>query len=269
MQTGVMQIEAGALGPESVAWELHGCPAMLTAGLRALLLQLWHPSIASAVATHSEVARDPWRRYQATVQFMASVTYGEVNEATEAIDRVRAVHNTVRGVDSTGAAYTATDPALLAYVHATLVDSALCAAGVYGPQMSDFERDRYVAEMARVAQMLGLADPPRDAAAASEAIMTADGRGESRPGRDLAWLLALPPMRLWMRPAYGVLFASAVDLLPRECAVDLGLLPVWGVTRPAVRASTIALMQTTSLAIGWRPTRRALRRVARRNFSPN
>ena len=46
--------------------------AMLTAGLRALLLQLWHPSIASAVAAHSEVARDPWRRYQSTVGFITA-----------------------------------------------------------------------------------------------------------------------------------------------------------------------------------------------------
>ena len=148
---------------------------MLTAGLRALLLQLWHPSIASAVATHSEVARDPWRRYQATVAFITSVTYGEADEAGEAIRRVQHVHDNVRGVDSTGAAYTANDPALLAYVHATLVDSALCAADVYGPALTDCERDRYVFEMARVAQMLGLADPPRDAAAAE--------RGDHDDGR--------------------------------------------------------------------------------------
>src|SRR6478735_5944960 len=98
--TGVMQIDGAALGPESVAWELHGSPAMLTAGLRALLLQLWHPSIASAVATHSEVARDPWRRYQATVAFMSSVTYGEADEASAAIRKVQDVHDQVRGIDS-------------------------------------------------------------------------------------------------------------------------------------------------------------------------
>jgi uncharacterized protein (DUF2236 family) len=262
-----MDADGAALGPESVAWYLHATPAMLTAGLRALLLQLWHRSIASAVATHSEVARDPWRRYQATVAFMSSVTYGEADEAEAAVRRVRDVHDSVRGIDSTGAAYTANDPALLAYVHATLVDSALCAAEVYGPRLSTDERDRYVNEMARVAQMLGLDDPPRTAAAASAVIMTAAGRAGTRSGRDLAWLLALPPMPIWMRPAYGVLFASAVDLLPRQCAVDLGLLPVWGVARPAVRASTNALFQTTSFAVGWRPARRAIRRVARRNFA--
>jgi len=255
-----------ALGPESVAWELHGSPAMLTAGLRALLLQLWHPAIAAAVATHSEVARDPWHRYQATVAFITNVTYGEHDEADLAIRRVRAVHATVRGVDSRGTHYTADDPALLAYVHATLVDSALCAAEVYGPRLSPAERDRYVAEMARIAEALGLDDPPRDAASANALITDDPARSETRAGRDLAWLLALPPLPLWMRPAYGVLFASAVDLLPRECAVDLGLLPVWSPVRPAVRATNTALLRTASAALGWHPARRAWRQVARRAF---
>jgi uncharacterized protein (DUF2236 family) len=265
-QTGRMYPNGGLLGPETVAWELHGSPAMLTAGLRALLLQVWHPSIASAVATHSAVARDPWHRYQSTVAFVASVTYGERDEADTAIRRVRAVHATVRGVDSRGDHYTAADPALLAYVHATLVDSALVAADVYGPRLPPTERDRYVAEMARVAEALGLDEPPRDAASAHALITDADAKGETRAGRDLAWLLALPPLPFWMRPAYGVLFASAVDLLPRECAVDLGLLPVWNPARPVVRASNTAMLQATSAALGWRPARRAWRRVARRTF---
>src|ERR1700686_1370773 len=119
-----MHGDTGPLGPESVAWELHASPAMLTAGLRALLLQLWHPSIASAVTAHSEVARDPWSRYRATVAFITSVTYGD-DEANAAVRRVRGVHAKVRGVDVRGASYAATDPELLAYVHATLVDSAL------------------------------------------------------------------------------------------------------------------------------------------------
>ena len=263
-----MDGEGGPLGPESVAWELHGSPAMLTAGLRALLLQLWHPQVAGAVAAHSEVAHDPWRRYQATVAFVSSVTYGDHEEAAAAVRRVRGVHAGVRGIDSRGAPYTANDPALLAYVHATLVDSALGAADVYGPVLPAAERDRYVSEMARVAELLGLDDPPRDAAAA-HAVVTANGAtGATRAGRDLAWLLALPPLPIWMRPAYGVLFASAVDLLPRECVIDLGLLPVWNPTRPAVRASTNALFQATSLSLGWRPTRRVWRQVARRTFAP-
>ena len=262
-----MDGDRGPLGPDSVAWRLHASPAMLTAGLRALLLQLWHPSIASAVAAHSEVARDPWRRYQATVEFITGVTYGEREDADAAIRRVKGVHDSVRGTDIRGVSYAATDPALLAYVHATLVDSALRAADVYGPRLPPDERDRYVAEMARVAVLLGVEDPPRDAKSAHAVIAANTAVCATRPGRDLAWLLALPPLPFWMRAPYGVLFASAVDLLPRACAVDFGLLPVWSPARPAVRASNAAMLQTASLAVGWRPTRRAWQSVARRNFA--
>jgi len=262
-----MNAPDGPLGPDSVAWELHAAPAMLTGGLRALLLQLWHPSVAAAVAAHSDVARDPWRRYQSTVAFVNSVTYGDDADVEAAVRRVRGVHATVRGVDSNGVRYGANDPALLAYVHATLVDSALVAADVYGPRLGPGERDRYVAEMAAVARMLGVPRPPLDAASASAVITTNGSLGETRAGRDLAWLLALPPLPIWMRPAYGVLFASAVDLLPRECAVDLGLLPVWSPARLPVRASTVALFQSASVALGWRPARRAWRQVARRAFT--
>ena len=211
-----MDGDRGPLGPDSVAWRLHASPAMLTAGLRALLLQLWHPSIASAVAAHSEVARDPWRRYQATVEFITGVTYGEREDADAAIRRVKGVHDSVRGIDIRGVSYSATDPALLAYVHATLVDSALRAADVYGPRLPPDERDRYVVEMARVAVLLGVEDPPRDAQSARcghrrqhrrvrDPARTRSRRGSSRCRHS----------RSGCAPAYGVLFASAVDLLPR------------------------------------------------------
>src|SRR5207247_9683829 len=99
---------------------------------------------------------------------------GDEEEAGVPISRVRAVHTTVHGTDSTGRAYTAEDPDLLAYVHATLVDSALSAAGVYGPDLAERDRDRYVSEMARVAKRLGLADPPRTAADAAAVIEKSD-----------------------------------------------------------------------------------------------
>jgi uncharacterized protein (DUF2236 family) len=242
-----MEAGEGLFGPESVAWRLHAAPAMLTGGLRALLLQVWHPLVADAVASHSEVARNPWRRYQATVEFVTDVTYGDAEVARAAINRVRSVHNTVAGVAASGELYSANDPGLLGYVHATLVDSALRAAAIYGPRISQPERDAYVAEMAKVASLLGVDDPPRDAASVSEVLLADPAPSSTRAGRDLAWLLMLPPLPAWMRPAYGVLFASAVDLLPRRAAVDLALLPVWRPARPAVRAANTALLAGTQL----------------------
>jgi uncharacterized protein (DUF2236 family) len=242
-----MDAEAGLFGPESVAWRLHAAPAMLTGGLRALLLQVWHPLVADAVASHSEVARNPWRRYQATVEFVNDVTYGDAGVARRAINRVRSVHNTVSGMAANGELYSANDPGLLGYVHATLVDSALRSAAVYGPRLSREERDRYVGEMAVVAELLGVVNPPRDASAVRTVLLADPAPCSTRAGRDLAWLLMLPPLPAWMRPAYGVLFASAVDLLPRRTAVDLALLPVWRPARPAVRAANTALLAGTQL----------------------
>lgn len=247
VHTGCVDGDEGLFSPDSVAWRLHASPAMLTAGLRALLLQVWHPLVAHAVSEHSDVAHNPWHRYQATVAFVSDVTYGDEQTAYTAINRVRAVHNAISGIAPKAGAYSANDPHLLAYVHASLVDSALRAAAIYGPRLSAAERDQYVAEMARVAELLGVDDPPRDAAAASAALTGDPAPGPTRPGRDLAWLLMLPPLPIWLRPAYGVLFASAVDLLPRRCAVDLALLPVWTPARPAVRAANTTLLAGTRL----------------------
>jgi uncharacterized protein (DUF2236 family) len=172
----------------------------------------------------------------------------------------------VRGESAAGVAYAADDPELLGYVHATLVDSALTAAAVYGPRLPSADRERYVAEMARVALLLGVDDPPRDTAAA-RAVIAAAPTGTSAAGRDLAWLLMLPPLPVWMRPAYGVLFASAVDLLPRRAAVDLALLPVWSPARPAVRAAMTTMLATAQLTLALPPARAAWTRVARRTFA--
>ena len=268
--TGEMEAGNGVLGPESVAWELHASPAMLTAGLRALLLQLWHPSIASAVAAHSEVARDPWRRYQATVAFVASVTYGDADEADAAVRRVRgrARHGARRrrrrralhGQRSRRSSPTCTR-------RSSTARSArpTCTARRCRPRIAIATCPRWHASPSCSASTTRRATPRQ---AERRDHDERRRRGESRPGRDLAWLLALPPLPFWMRPPYGVLFASAVDLLPRECAVDLGLLPVWSPARPAVRASNTALLTAATYAVGWRPARRALRSIARRRTEP-
>jgi uncharacterized protein (DUF2236 family) len=247
-QTGRMSVpdRSGLFSRDDVAWRLHASVAMLPAGLRALLLQVWHPSIAAAVAHHSHVAEDPWGRLEATTNFIDTVTYRSRERALAAIARVRSVHDGVTGETSSGVAYAASNPALLGYVHATLVDSALRAAAVYGPRLSDEERDRYANEMANVAELLDVPDPPRDAASVSRAVEEAREVGPTREGRDLAWLLLLPPMPLWLRPAYGLLTAAAVDLLPRRCAVDLGLLPVWPPARPFVRSATGTMLSAVN-----------------------
>jgi len=56
----------------------------------------------------------------------------------------------------TGRSYAAGDPALLLWVHSTLVESGIVAAGLFGTPLSPADSDRYVAEMVIAAELVGV-----------------------------------------------------------------------------------------------------------------
>ncbi|MFH9574502.1 oxygenase MpaB family protein [Streptomyces sp. NPDC017454] len=204
-------------GPERPIRRVHGDASMFIGGLSALLLQSLHPLAMAAVAAHSGFRGDPWGRLQRTSTFLAVTTYGPADSAREACERVRAVHDTVRGTTSDGQAYAAADPHLLCWVHIAEVDSFLRAHQRYGAQpLDDDGCDAYVADMARVATALGVPDPPVDRAGLAERL--AAYRGELRAtgeARSTArFLLLKPPVPLLARLPYGVVAANAVSLLP-------------------------------------------------------
>ena len=59
----------------------------------------------------------------------------------------------------TGRRYAAGDPALLLWVHGTLVDSVLAAGRAFGTPLSAEDSDRYVAEMVTAAELVGVPRP--------------------------------------------------------------------------------------------------------------
>ena len=92
-------------GPERPVRRVHGDASMFIGGLSALLLQSLHPLAMAAVAGHSGFRGDPWGRLQRTSTFLAVTTYGTADAAQRAVDRVRAVHETVRGTTADGEEY--------------------------------------------------------------------------------------------------------------------------------------------------------------------
>lgn len=218
---------------------VHGDASMFIGGLRALLLQSLHPAAMTAVSEHSGYRGDMLGRLARTSRFLAVTTYGHVEDAQTAVDAVRAIHERVVGTMPDGTPYAASDPHLLRWVHIAEVDSFLLAHQVYGqrPLEAD-ERDEYVAQTAFVARKLGAVDVPTTEAELAEAI------AEYRPelaGTDHAreavrYVLFRPPLPLAARPAYGVLAAAAVGLMPRWSRRPLRLpwLPV--TERTVVRA---------------------------------
>lgn len=141
---------------------VHGDASMFIGGIRAILLQTMHPAAMTAVAEHSGYRGDMWGRLARTSRFLAVTTFGPAHQAEQAVEAVRRVHATVTGTLPDGTPYAASDPHLLAWVHAAEVDSFLLAHQVYGRHPLDQEeRDEYVAQAAEVARRLGVVDRPR------------------------------------------------------------------------------------------------------------
>jgi uncharacterized protein (DUF2236 family) len=118
----------GFFGPASITWRANGDLSAPVGGLRALLIQALHPLAMAGVDQHSDWRNDPIGRLAATSRYLATVSFGEKAAASRIAASVRKIHEKVAGTDSfTGKHYAASDPALLLWVHAALVDSTLAA----------------------------------------------------------------------------------------------------------------------------------------------
>ena len=157
----------GFFGPGSVTWRLTTDLSSPIAGLRALTVQALHPLAMAGVDQHSDWRSDPVGRLAATSSYLTIVSVGDKATAERVSERVRRVHEHVRGVDAvTGQPYAAGDPALLLWVHAAFVDSNIAAAQLFGSPLTAADADRYVAEMVAAAKLVGV---PTDMVPASVA----------------------------------------------------------------------------------------------------
>ena len=209
--------EPGWFDDDAPIRRVHADASMFIGGLRALLFQSLHPRAMAGVAQHSDYRSDPWGRLQRTADFLAATTFGPASEAERAVRTVHRVHRRVVGVTRDGEDYAANDPHLLRWVHLAELDSFLAAHDRFGERrLIGDERDEYVANAAVVARALGVLEPP-----VSEAELCAqldDFHPELRgtpEARDAArYLLLQPPLPAAGRPAYGLIAAASVSLMP-------------------------------------------------------
>ncbi len=148
--------------PESAIWRVDRELALLLGGGRALLMQLAHPKVAAGVADHSDFLTDPLGRLRRTMETMWSIVFDDLPRAQASLDRLESVHRQVRGTVGQPDAlpprtpYSARDPELLLWVHATLVDSALLTYGLFVKPLSADERTEYYRETKRLGILLGV-----------------------------------------------------------------------------------------------------------------
>ncbi len=244
----------GLHGPASEAWALNReAMLLLGAGPRALLLQLAHPLVAAGVADHSDFRADPWARLNGTLRSYLRIVYGTVTAARAEIRRLNALHRTI-----TGPGYTARDPELALWVHATLVDSTIVVADRWLAPLSRERRARYYGETMAIGRAFGISAEllPKDLEAFEAYVAGALGPGGPiRVGpvaRDLARAVLHPPLGpivpvlagvpAW---AYAWTLWPSVGLLPAAVRESYGL--AWGPFERAVAAWLV----TSWMA--WRP----------------
>ena len=219
--------DPGLFTPGSAAWRVHGdFTSMMIGGVTSLLLQMLHPGALAGVWDFSNFRQDMQGRLRRTAQFISGTTYGSTATAEALIDRVRHIHDQVRGTLADGTPYHANDPALLTWVH---VAETYCFLAAYRRHVDTAipvaEQDRYVCEMAALARRLGAQDVP-ETWAAVEAYLQAIRpalRFDHRTREVARALLSQPAPTLMLAPFRKLTFDAAADLLPDWAARMHGL----------------------------------------------
>ena len=196
---------------------------------RAILMQLAHPLVAAGVGAHSRFDAGPLayvERMRRTIGAMLSLTFGTEAQIRSTGDRINAIHRRVHGrleravgPYPAGTPYDATDPALLKWVHSTLVDSQLRTYALFvGPLTAD-ETDRYCAEAARLGPRLGVPAEglPGTVAQLERYLKEMEQQERLAVGEQalgLAEALLAPSGGRWVAPAVWLGRLTTVGLLP-------------------------------------------------------
>jgi uncharacterized protein (DUF2236 family) len=204
---------------------------------RAILLQIAHPLVAAGVAEHSDFrggVAGYARRTHRTVGAMLRLTFGTEREARQTADRINAIHDRVHGtlrepagVFPAGTRYSARDPELLRWVHATLLDTLPLTYDLFVAPLTREHKDRYCAEAAAVGPLLGIPDAllPRSVSEVDTYLEQMFASGQihvSGTARMLAQHLLAPPLGLAGLPLAGLLRLVTVGLLPPSIRAGYG-----------------------------------------------
>ena len=222
----------GIFGPASMTWRIDREAVIFLGAGRALLLQLAHPWVATAVAEHSRTFADPIGRFHRTFDVVFTMVFGSLDCALAAARHLHHRHATIVGrlteaigPFGSGSPYCANEAAALRWVHATLIETALIVHDLILPPLSVEERERYWAESRLYGALFGLtsADLPADwdsFAAYNAAMMQSDTLSVSAAAREVAGQI-FAGGRPWLRPPRWYQALSA-QLLPDRLRMGFG-----------------------------------------------
>lgn len=267
----------------SIAWKINGEIVLLLGWSPAVLLQIAHPLVAAGVAEHSLFLRDPRgrpARLRRTIETMLAFTFGTPEQVAGAARRINAIHDRVNGqlgertaALDRGTRYSAHDPALLRWVHATMLETFPRAYELYVGPLTPEEKDRYCAEASGIAPWLGIPDGYLPASTAElrryMAEMLSSGLiVPSAAARVLAREIVAPPLPRPLRPLLWPARLPTLGLLPPTIRAAYGF--PWDGRREAALRLTAGLTRAIlarapSRLRHWAAARAAMARVGARS----
>ena len=219
-------------GPGSISWRINREILVVSGWGRAILLQLAHPAIAAGVHDHSSfrgsLPAGLWRMHS-TIDAMLSLTFGDADRMITTAAGINAIHDRVRGRvrDGGAGAYSAHDPDLQRWVHATLLDSIPLTYELLVGPLTPAERDLYCTEAAIIEPLLGMpaGSLPRNSAELDTYMgeMLAGGTiAVTETSRALARAVLYPPHWYLVWPAFRAVQLLTIGSLPPSLRAAYG-----------------------------------------------
>jgi uncharacterized protein (DUF2236 family) len=216
---------------DSLSWRVFKNPiALFVGGTAAVILELAEPAVRAGVWEHSSFRKDPLKRLKRTGLAAMISVYGARSVAEAMIARVVRMHSTVQGITAAGMSYSASDPRLLTWVHATAAFGFAEAYHSYVQPLSAQELNDFYREGAPVSRLYGAIDAPRSVTE-MQALFEST-RPNLAPSsvifeflRIMRETAAFPRGLRWLQPT---LLRAAVELIPDRLRVALGLSEYYG-----------------------------------------
>lgn len=198
---------------------------------RAILLQLAHPLVAAGVRDHSTFRasrRARLLRLHQTVQAMLALTFGPDPEARAAAGRINTIHDRVKGTlkadagaFGAGTPYSAHDPQLLRWVHATLLDSLPMAYELFVGPLTVEEKERYCVESRAMGPRLGITEEELPGGTGElnaylQRMLASGDIAVTDASRELAQEILHPPFGTALWPLARLNRLATIGLLPAQ-----------------------------------------------------
>lgn len=166
MASSFLRRDEGLFPPESVARRVWSYPTSALLGfIRAVTIEHLDPDLTAAVDQSGQVVQRPALRYDRTVQYFATVLFGDAESVIKSSDVLMKVHSRAYGRNPvTGGQYDSNDPDSQLWIHMTAWHSILYVYEKYGPgPLSRGDENEYWRECAVAArcQPIHVEDVPR------------------------------------------------------------------------------------------------------------